>query len=584
MTAGPSLHIARDSTGVDIDAAERAAASFLAALGIDVDHEDLRETPARMARAYAELFSPAPLRLTTFANDEGYDELVLARSIPFRTVCEHHLLPFSGVAHVGYLPGERIVGLSKLARLVEHFAARPQVQERLTKQVAECLASRLRAPGVGVVLEAEHSCMTLRGVRALGAKTVTSALLGTLRTDPASRAEFFALAGVPRLAMAHRRVTPERITIMTDQLANLSRRGVSIWLDDLSRDRLTSGSLASLVARDHVAGVTTNPTIFAKAISGGGEAYAGQLHDLWARGTCVHEALRDLTTHDVRWACDVLRPAYDASDGVDGRASIEVDPRLAYDTEATIAEARALWWRVDRPNLFIKIPAARQGLPAIAACLAEGISINVTLIFSLTRYDEVMDAFGEGLERARQAGHDLARIASVASFFVSRVDTEVDARLDKIGTAAAGALRGRAAIANARLAYQRYERMLASPRWAALAAAGARPQRPLWASTSVKDPAYPDTMYVTKLVAPGVVNTMPEATLRAVADHGEVPADSVRGHYTDAGQVLSELAAVGVDYDDVTAGLEQRGLELFDASWRELSDQLAAKLRNPCHS
>ena len=584
MTAGPSLHIARDSTGVDIDAAERAAASFLAALGIDVDHEDLRETPARMARAYAELFSPAPLRLTTFANDEGYDELVLARSIPFRTVCEHHLLPFSGVAHVGYLPGERIVGLSKLARLVEHFAARPQVQERLTKQVAECLASRLRAPGVGVVLEAEHSCMTLRGVRALGAKTVTSALLGTLRTDPASRAEFFALAGVPRLAMAHRRVTPERITIMTDQLANLSRRGVSIWLDDLSRDRLTSGSLASLVARDHVAGVTTNPTIFAKAISGGGEAYAGQLHDLWARGTCVHEALRDLTTHDVRWACDVLRPAYDASDGVDGRASIEVDPRLAYDTEATIAEARALWWRVDRPNLFIKIPAARQGLPAIAACLAEGISINVTLIFSLTRYDEVMDAFGEGLERARQAGHDLARIASVASFFVSRVDTEVDARLDKIGTAAAGALRGRAAIANARLAYQRYERMLASPRWAALAAAGARPQRPLWASTSVKDPAYPDTMYVTKLVAPGVVNTMPEATLRAVADHGEVPADSVRGHYTDAGQVLSELAAVGVDYDDVTAGLEQHGLELFDASWRELSDQLAAKLRNPCHS
>jgi len=191
MTAGPSLHIARDDTGVDVEAAERAAADFLAALGVDVDHEDLRETPGRMARAYAELFDARPLRLTTFANDEGYDEL------------EHHLLPFSGVAHVGYLPGERIVGLSKLARLVEHFAARPQVQERLTKQVAECLATRLRAPGVGVVLEAEHSCMTLRGVRALGAKTVTSALLGTLRTDPASRAEFFALAGVPRLEMAH---------------------------------------------------------------------------------------------------------------------------------------------------------------------------------------------------------------------------------------------------------------------------------------------------------------------------------------------------------------------------------------------
>src|SRR4029077_523436 len=369
---------------------------------------------------------------------------------------------------------------------------------------------------------------------------------------------------------------------MTDRLAELSRAGVSIWLDDLSRDRLTSGSLAGLVARDHVAGVTTNPSIFAKAISGGGEAYAGQLHDLWARGTCVHEALRDLTTHDVRLACDVLRPAHDASDGVDGRASIEVDPRLAYDTEATIAEARALGWRVDRPNLFIKIPAARQGLPAIAACPAEGISINVTLIFSLTRYDEVIDAFLEGLERARQAGHDLARIASVASFFVSRVDTEVDARLDKIGTAAAAALRGRAAIANARLAYQHYEQMLASPRWGALAAGRGPPPPPLLAATSVKDPASPDTMYVTKLVAPGVVNTMPEATLRAVADHGQIPADSVRGHYQDARQVLSQLAAVGVGYDDVTAALEQRGLELFDASWRELSDQLGAQLRHPC--
>jgi len=370
---------------------------------------------------------------------------------------------------------------------------------------------------------------------------------------------------------------------MADPLAELSRRGVAIWLDDLSRGRLTSGSLAGLAARDHVVGVTTNPAIFARAISGGGGAYAGQLHDLWARGTCVHEALRALTTHDVRWACDVLRPVYDATGGVDGRVSIEVDPRLAYDTEATIAEARALWWRVDRPNLFIKIPAARQGLPAISACLAEGISVNVTLIFSLTRYDEVIGAFLDGLEQARRAGRDLASIASVASFFVSRVDTEMDARLDKIGTAAAAALRGRVAIADARLAYQRHEQVLASPRWAALAAAGARPQRPLWASTSVKDPAYPDTMYVTKLVAPGVVNTMPEATLRAVAGHGEVPADSVRGRYQDARQVLSQLAAVGVDYDDVTAALEQRGLESFDASWRELGDQLAAQLRHSCH-
>src|SRR5947199_5415796 len=351
---------------------------------------------------------------------------------------------------------------------------------------------------------------------------------------------------------------------MADRLADLSRAGVSIWLDDLSRERLTSGSLASLVARDHVVGVTTNPTIFAKGIRGGGEAYAGQLHDRWARGTCVREALRDMTTHDVRWACDVLRPAYDASDGVDGRASIEVDPRLAYDTEATIAEARALWWRVDRPNLFIKIPAARQGLPAIAACLAEGISVNVTLIFSLTRYDEVMDAFLDGLERARRADRDLAPIASVASFFVSRVDSEVDARLDKTGTAAAAALRGRAAIANARLAYQRYEQMLASPRWAALAAAGARPQRPLWASTSVKDPAYPDTMYVTKLVAPGVVNTMPEATLRLVADHGQVPADSIHDRYDQSREVLGQLRELGIDYDDVVQTLEADGGAKFD--------------------
>ena len=367
---------------------------------------------------------------------------------------------------------------------------------------------------------------------------------------------------------------------MTDLLADLSARGVSVWLDDLSRDRLATGSLADLVARDHVVGVTTNPAIFAKAISAGG-VYAGQLHDLWVRGTSVEEALRALTTHDVRGACDVLRPVYDATDGVDGRVSIEVDPRLAYDTEATIAEARALWWRVDRPNLFIKIPAARQGLPAIAACLAEGISINVTLIFSLTRYDAVMDAFLDGLERARQAGRDLSSIGSVASFFVSRVDTEVDARLDKIGTAEAAALRGRAAIANAQLAYEQYERVFSSPRWAALEAAGARPQRPLWASTSVKDPAYPDTRYVTGLVAPGVVNTMPEATLRAVADHGVIPADSVRGHYTEARGLLSRLQAIGIDYDEVVQGLEDDAVTKFDASWQQLGEQLTASLRRP---
>jgi transaldolase len=375
---------------------------------------------------------------------------------------------------------------------------------------------------------------------------------------------------------------------MTDPLTALTRAGVSIWLDDLSRNRLVSGGLAELATRDHVTGVTTNPSIFAAAIAGSsahdgdasGGAYAGQLADLAGRGISVPEALRALTTFDVRWACDVLRPAYEASGGVDGRVSIEVDPRLARDTDATIAEARALWWMVDRPNLFIKIPAARQGIPAIAACLAEGISINVTLIFSLRRYDEVMEAFLDGLERARQAGHDLAGIASVASFFVSRVDTEVDSRLDKIGTSEAAALRGRAAIANARLAYQQYEQVFSTPRWQALHEAGARPQRPLWASTSVKDPAYPGTRYVTDLVAPGVVNTMPEATLRLVAEQGEVPADSVRGYYADAQQVLDRLAEIGVDYDDVVQHLEDEGVAKFDGAWAQLGERLAATLQS----
>jgi transaldolase len=364
---------------------------------------------------------------------------------------------------------------------------------------------------------------------------------------------------------------------MNDRLAALSRAGVSVWLDDLSRERLVSGSLADLAARDHVVGVTTNPSIFAKAISGA-EVYRPQLRDLSARGVDVREALRALTTFDVRWACDVLRPVYDATGGVDGRVSIEVDPRLAHDTEATIAEARALWWLVDRPNLFIKIPAARQGLPAIAACLAEGISINVTLIFSLQRYDAVMDAFLDGMERARQAGHDLSLIGSVASFFVSRVDTEIDPRLDKIGTEAAG-LRGRAAIANARLAYQHYEQVFSAPRWAALQAAGARPQRPLWASTSVKNPAYPDTRYVVDLVAPGVVNTMPEATLRLVADHGQVPADSIHGHYEESEQLFGQLRGLGIDYDDVVQKLEDDGVAAFDSAWERLGEQLATTLR-----
>jgi transaldolase len=365
---------------------------------------------------------------------------------------------------------------------------------------------------------------------------------------------------------------------MTQSLTALTDAGVSIWLDDLSRERLRSGSLAELVAHDRVSGVTTNPSIFAKAI-GGSTAYDEQLRELAVRGVGAGEALRALTTYDVRWACDVLRPVYDATAGVDGRVSIEVDPRLAHDTAATVAEARALWWAVDRPNLFVKIPAAHQGLRAITACLGEGISINVTLIFSLARYDEVMNAFLEGLELAHANGHELAAIGSVASFFVSRVDSAIDPQLDEIGTAEAAQLRGRAAIANARLAYWRYEQVLSGPRWQALAAAGAHPQRPLWASTSTKDPAYPDTRYVVELIADGIVNTMPEATLRAVADHGIVPADSVRGTYADAQDVLDRLATLGIDYDKVVQDLEDDGVANFEQAWGHLREQLAITLQ-----
>ena len=365
---------------------------------------------------------------------------------------------------------------------------------------------------------------------------------------------------------------------MTDSIARLRAAGVSVWLDDLSRERLTAGSLAALRDRG-VSGVTTNPTIFARAISDS-DAYDGQIRDLRLRRVPVDQMLRELTASDVRQACDVLRPAYEATGGVDGRVSIEVDPRIAHDTGRTVAEARALWWLVDRPNLFIKIPAARQGLPAITACLAEGISINVTLIFSLARYGEVIEAFLAGLEAARAAGRDLSGIASVASFFVSRVDTEADRRLDKIDTPQAAALRGQAAIANARLAYQRYEESVSTDRWKSLAAAGARPQRPLWASTSVKDPAYEDTRYVTGLVAPDVVNTMPEATLNAVADHGRIPDDSIHGTYNQSRDALGELAAIGIDYHDVVQVLEDQGVGAFKASWDRLGQRLAAALHS----
>src|SRR3954449_8175696 len=325
---------------------------------------------------------------------------------------------------------------------------------------------------------------------------------------------------------------------MTDRLAELSAQGVAVWLDDLSRVRLTTGSLKKMRDEQHVVGVTTNPSIFQKALSDA-DAYDAQVKDLSVMRVTVEEAVRLMTAQDVRGACDVERPAYDASNGVDGRVSIEVDPRKAHETESTVAEAKTLWWLVGRENLYIKIPATVEGLPAITATLAEGISVNVTLIFSLERYRAVMDAFLAGIEQAKANGHDLSRIGSVASFFVSRVDTEVDKRLDKVGSEEAKALRGKAAIANAQLAYEEYTKVFATDRWQALADAGAHPQRPLWASTSTKNPDYKDTIYVEELIAPGVVNTMPESVIFAFEDHGETPGDTITGNYDNARKVIS---------------------------------------------
>jgi transaldolase len=367
---------------------------------------------------------------------------------------------------------------------------------------------------------------------------------------------------------------------MTDALKRLSEEGVAIWLDDLSRQRITSGNLGELVDGQHVVGVTTNPAIFQKAISGG-DGYERQLTELAVRGVTVEEAVRMITTADVRDACDVLHPVFEATGGQDGRVSIEVDPRLAHATEPTVAEAKQLSWLVDRPNTLIKIPATRAGLPAITETIAQGISVNVTLIFSLDRYREVMDAYLMGLEQARTKGLDLSRIHSVASFFVSRVDTEIDKRLDALGTAEAKALRGKAALANARLAFQAYEEVIASDRWQSLAASGANAQRPLWASTGVKDPAYPDTLYVTELVAPGTVNTMPEATLEATADHGEITGNTVNrtpDSYARARADLDALERVGISYDEVVALLEDEGVEKFAVAWNDLLASTRAEL------
>lgn len=363
---------------------------------------------------------------------------------------------------------------------------------------------------------------------------------------------------------------------MSDRLKALADAGVSIWLDDLSRERIETGNLAEVVGEKSVVGVTTNPTIFAAAIANG-ERYDAQVRDLVAGGADVDTVIFELTTEDVRNACDILAPVADATKD-DGRVSIEVEPTLANDTEATIASATALWAAVDRPNALIKIPATLEGLPAITAAIAEGISVNVTLIFSVERYRAVMDAYLSGLEQARERGLDLSTIRSVASFFVSRVDTEVDARLEKLGSDEALALRGQAAVANARLAYAAFEEVHAGERWQTLAAAGAHAQRPLWASTGVKNPDYPDTLYVTDLVVADTVNTMPEKTLAAFADHGEVKGDQVSGRAAEAQEVFDRLEAAGIDVTDVFLTLETEGVEKFKASWLELIDTVKGQM------
>ncbi|MFE1925353.1 transaldolase [Streptomyces asoensis] len=366
-------------------------------------------------------------------------------------------------------------------------------------------------------------------------------------------------------------------TATAGALDRLSEEGVSVWLDDLSRERIASGNLAGLVRTRNVVGVTTNPSIFQAAI-GSGAGYEEQLADLAVRGVTVDEAVRMMTTADVRAAADVLRPVYEATGGRDGRVSIEVDPRLAHDTPATVAEAKQLAWLVDRPNVMIKIPATKAGLPAITEVIGLGISVNVTLIFSLERYREVVDAYLAGLERAAAKGLDLSAVHSVASFFVSRVDAEIDKRLTLLGTDAALALKGRAALANARLAYEAYEELFGGERFTALAGARANRQRPLWASTGVKDPAYKDTLYVDELVAPGTVNTMPEATLEATADHGDITGDTVTGGYAQARADLAAVESLGISYDEVVTRLEEEGVAKFAVAWQDLLDAVTKSL------
>ncbi len=366
---------------------------------------------------------------------------------------------------------------------------------------------------------------------------------------------------------------------MNDRLKALADAGVSIWLDDLSRERLETGNLADLVKSSNVVGVTTNPAIFQSALAEG-ERYDAQVRELAAAGADVEKATRNITTDDVREACKVMRPVFDATDGVDGRVSIEVSPGLAHDTASTVTEAAELWETVGEPNVLIKIPGTPEGWPAITDTIGAGISVNVTLIFGLDQYRHVMEAYAAGLEKALDNGHDLAGIHSVASFFVSRVDSEIDKRLEATtqGPGTDPGLRGKAGVANARLAFQMFEEFFSGPRWERLEAEGARKQRPLWASTGVKNPDYDDTMYVVDLVVEDTVNTMPEKTLDAVADHGEVRGDRVRPFYADAAAHMQALAEAGIDYDDVIAVLIKEGVDKFVVAWDELQTTLSASL------
>ncbi len=357
------------------------------------------------------------------------------------------------------------------------------------------------------------------------------------------------------------------------RLHQLSELGQSVWIDYLSRDMLRSGELARLHEEDAVVGVTSNPTIFQKALSAG-DVYDEQLREELEEERDPKELFLRLAVRDVQDACGVLRPVWDEGSGRDGYVSLEVDPTLAYDTEATIAEAARLHELVDLPNLFVKIPATEPGLPAIEEMIARGRSINVTLIFSLDRYAEVAEAYIRGLERLVEAGGDPAPVASVASFFVSRVDTEADRRLEEHGAPAD--LQGKLAVANAKLAYQRYEEIFSGDRWDALAARGATTQRCLWASTSTKNPAYRDVLYVEELIGPETVNTMPEETILAFQDHGRVELTLESG-IDEAEEVFRRVADAGVDYDDVTATLEREGVEKFSDSFAELLDGIRAK-------